>query len=112
MKKVWSIGRIFYVLLVFLAVSAAAVYFAPEYALLVSLIALGIGLILVIASLLSLHNNIGKIIAGVSAGAILMFDYGYGDKDAYTFNLETVRICPLDLLIFILPVNNQDKCTQ
>lgn len=68
MKKVWSIGRIFYVLLVFLAVSAAAVYFAPEYALLVSLIALGIGLILVIASLLSLHNNIGKIIAGVSKG--------------------------------------------
>ena len=33
----------------------------------------------------------GKIIAGVSAGAILMFDYGYGDKDAYTFNLETVN---------------------
>ena len=35
--------------------------------------------------------NDGKIIVGVSAGAILMFDYGFGDKDAYTFNLETVN---------------------
>jgi dipeptidase E len=33
------------------------------------------------------HNN--KIIVGVSAGAILFFDYGYGDKDSYTYNLET-----------------------
>lgn len=33
----------------------------------------------------------GKIIVGVSAGAILFFDYGYGDKDAYLFNLETVN---------------------
>ena len=33
----------------------------------------------------------GKIIAGVSAGAILFFEYGYGDKDAYFYNLETVN---------------------
>ena len=33
----------------------------------------------------------GKIIAGVSAGAIIFFDYGYGDKDAYLYNLETVN---------------------
>ena len=33
----------------------------------------------------------GKIIVGVSAGAILFFDYGYGDKDAYTYNLETTN---------------------
>ena len=38
----------------------------------------------------------GKIIVGVSAGAILFFDYGYGDKEAFTYNLETVnhRITP------------------
>lgn len=33
----------------------------------------------------------GKIIVGVSAGAIMLFDYGFGDKDAYTYNLETVN---------------------
>ena len=33
----------------------------------------------------------GKIIVGVSAGAILFFDYGYGDKEAFTYNLETVN---------------------
>lgn len=33
----------------------------------------------------------GKIIAGVSAGAIMMFDSGFGDKDAYLYNLETVN---------------------
>ena len=33
----------------------------------------------------------GKIIAGVSAGAIMMFTRGFGDKDAYTYNLETVN---------------------
>ena len=46
---------------------------------------------------INLHNllinayNVGKIIVGVSAGAILFFDYGFGDKDAYQFNLETVN---------------------
>ena len=33
----------------------------------------------------------GKIIVGVSAGAILLFECGYGDKEAYTYNLETVN---------------------
>ena len=33
----------------------------------------------------------GKIIVGVSAGAIMLFEYGYGDKDAYVYNLETVN---------------------
>ena len=33
----------------------------------------------------------GKIIVGVSAGAILFFEYGFGDKEAYLFNLETVN---------------------
>ena len=33
----------------------------------------------------------GKIIVGVSAGAILFFEYGFGDKEAYQFNLETVN---------------------
>lgn len=33
----------------------------------------------------------GKIIVGVSAGAIVFFDYGFGDKEAYVFNLETVN---------------------
>ena len=33
----------------------------------------------------------GKIIVGVSAGAIILFDYGYGDKDAFTYNLETTN---------------------
>ena len=33
----------------------------------------------------------GKIIVGVSAGAIMMFTCGFGDKDAYTYNLETVN---------------------
>ena len=33
----------------------------------------------------------GKIIVGVSAGAILMFTYGFGDKEAYQYNLETVN---------------------
>ena len=43
----------------------------------------------------NLHNHLnfalenGKIIAGVSAGAILLFEYGYGDKDAYYNNLES-----------------------
>lgn len=40
--------------------------------------------------LINAYKN-GKIIVGVSAGAILFFDYGYGDKDAYVFNLETVN---------------------
>lgn len=35
--------------------------------------------------------NKGKIIVGVSAGAILFFDYGYGDKDAYMYNMESVN---------------------
>lgn len=33
----------------------------------------------------------GKIIVGVSAGAIVFFEYGFGDKEAYVFNLETVN---------------------
>lgn len=33
----------------------------------------------------------GKILVGVSAGAILFFDYGYGDRDAYIYNLETTN---------------------
>ena len=40
--------------------------------------------------LLNAYKN-DKIIVGVSAGAILFFDYGYGDKDAYQFNLDTVN---------------------
>ena len=40
--------------------------------------------------LINAFNN-GKIIVGVSAGAILFFDYGYGDKDAYFYNLESVN---------------------
>jgi dipeptidase E len=36
------------------------------------------------------YNN-SKIVVGVSAGAIMFFEYGYGDKDAYTYNLETVN---------------------
>lgn len=32
-----------------------------------------------------------KIIAGVSAGAIMMFSYGFGDKDAFTYNLTSVN---------------------
>lgn len=35
--------------------------------------------------------NAGKIIVGVSAGAILFFEYGFGDKEAYSYNLETVN---------------------
>ena len=42
-------------------------------------------------SLLVNAFNSGKIIVGVSAGAIIFFDYGFGDKDAYVFNLETVN---------------------
>lgn len=33
--------------------------------------------------------NNGKIVAGVSAGAIILFQYGYGDKEAYYNNLES-----------------------
>ena len=33
----------------------------------------------------------GKIIVGVSAGAIMFFEYGYGDKEAFTYNLEIVN---------------------
>ena len=33
----------------------------------------------------------GKIIVGVSAGAISFFEYGFGDKEAYTYNLESVN---------------------
>ena len=33
----------------------------------------------------------GKIIVGVSAGAIMFFEYGYGDKEAFTYNLETTN---------------------
>ena len=33
----------------------------------------------------------GGIVAGVSAGAILMFSAGYGDKDAFMFNMELVN---------------------
>ena len=33
----------------------------------------------------------GKIIVGVSAGAIMLFEYGYGDKEAFTYNLETIN---------------------
>lgn len=40
--------------------------------------------------ILSAYND-GKIIVGVSAGAIIFFEYGYGDKEAYVFNLETVN---------------------
>ena len=40
--------------------------------------------------LINAYTN-GKIIVGVSAGAILFFDYGYGDKDAYFYNLESVN---------------------
>ena len=68
MKKVWSIGRIFYVLLIMFAVLSAAIYFAPKYAFSISLAVLGLGLIVVVLSLLGLHKNIGKIIAGVSKG--------------------------------------------
>ena len=35
--------------------------------------------------------NNGKIIVGVSAGAISFFEYGFGDKEAYTYNLESVN---------------------
>lgn len=40
--------------------------------------------------LINAYKN-GKIIAGVSAGAILLFSYGYGDKDAFIYNLETTN---------------------
>ena len=40
--------------------------------------------------LINAYND-GKIIVGVSAGAIIFFDYGYGDKEAYQYNLETVN---------------------
>lgn len=37
------------------------------------------------------NYKLGKIIVGVSAGAILFFEKGFGDKEAYQFNLETVN---------------------
>lgn len=40
--------------------------------------------------LLRAYHN-GKIIAGVSAGAIVLFEYGFGDKDAFMYNLETIN---------------------
>ncbi len=68
MKKVWGIGKIFFVLLFLLAVNTVAVYFAPKYAFSISLAIVCIGLIVVLLSLLSLNKSIGKIIAGVSKG--------------------------------------------
>ena len=41
--------------------------------------------------LLISYVNKGGIVVGVSAGAILMFDAGYGDKDAFVFNMELVN---------------------
>lgn len=68
MKKVWGVGRVFLIMLAFLAADVAVVQFAGQYALPISLGILGLGVIAVIVTLVSLNTNIGKIISGVSKG--------------------------------------------
>ena len=41
--------------------------------------------------LLISYASSNGIVVGVSAGAILMFEAGYGDKDAFVFNMELVN---------------------
>lgn len=68
MKKVWGVGRVFLLLLVFLLADVVVVQFGGKYALPIALGVLGLGLVAVITSLVGLHTNIGKIISGVSKG--------------------------------------------
>ena len=68
MKKVWGIGRIFILFMVFLVADIAALVFGGEYSLyIVSAIAI-LGVIVTTVSLLTLNQNIGRIISGVSKG--------------------------------------------
>lgn len=68
MKKIWGVGKVFLILLVLLAVNVAAVYFAGDFALEISVLTTAIGVIVTVVTFLGLHGNIGRIISSVSKG--------------------------------------------
>ncbi len=68
MKKVWGIGKIFFLLAVLLIADVAVVVFGGEYSLYIAAGIAVLGIIFAVVSLAGLHKNIGKIISGVSKG--------------------------------------------